>query len=293
MDKRKTFRLVLCKVTNTSLCSANFAHRRVAISKTARNARRLARASVSLVRQKPSLDLEFSEAFLLLLFFVQTKKSKKMIDKRYLSRTKTSSNYKFMKPLWLLVLFTALLSACAGTTTLSPTDSTISSQLAAKPLSDSITITINALNLSEDMSKTLSTKNDELLIFIYENKEDGSLDAPLVYQTMLLDLKHRKKHFTWKKDSSLKGKDLLFIMLEQDYETPIEQLDPIIRVQHQHIIAAFKKRDYRSLRTYLGTEDFLGYKKLLNFSTDEPYSFTITGVYKLDLYEYEITIGNE
>lgn len=197
-----------------------------------------------------------------------------------------------MKSLWLFVLFASLLSACASTTTLNHTDNA-APQLKTKPPSDSLTVTINALNLSEDMSKTLSTKNDELLIFIYENKEDGSLDAPLIHQTMLVDLKHRKKHFTWMKDSSLIGKDLLFIMLEQDYETPVEQLDPIIRVQHQHIIAAFKKRDYRSLRTYLGTEDFLGYKKLLNFSTDKAYSFTITGVYKLDVYEYEITIGDE
>ncbi|GAB5524928.1 MAG: hypothetical protein Roseis2KO_28000 [Roseivirga sp.] len=197
-----------------------------------------------------------------------------------------------MKSLWLFALSATLLSACASTTNLNQADG-VAPQLVEKPASDSLTITINGLNLSEDMSKTLSTKNDELLIFIYENKENGTLDAPLLHQTMLLDLEHRKKYFTWKKDSSLKGKDLLFIMLEQDYDTPVEQLDPIIRVQYQQIMAAFKKRDYRALRTYLGTEDFLGYKRLTNFSTDEPYRFTITGVYKLDLYEYEITIGDE
>lgn len=196
-----------------------------------------------------------------------------------------------MKAIWLFVLSVALLSGCASTKPLNQAGGT-ALELMPKLPSDSLTITIDALNLSEDLSKTLSTKNDELLIFIYENKEDGSLDAPLIHHAMLLDLKHRKKHFTWKKDSSLAGKDLLFIMLEQDYDTPVAQLDPIIRVQHEHIIAAFKKRDYRTLRKYLGTEDFLGYKKLLDFSADESYNFTITGVYKLDLYEYIITIGD-
>lgn len=193
----------------------------------------------------------------------------------------------------LLLLILALLSACASKslpgrgdlqTGISPTNSP----------SDSLTITIEALDLSEDLSedlsKILSTKNDELLILIYENKEEGNLDAPLLTQELLLDIKNPKKSFLWKKDHRLSARDLLFVMLEQDYDTPIEQLDPIIRVQHKSIIEAFKKRDYQTLKTYLGTEDFLGYIILPDFSTEEVQSFTIKGVYKLDLYKYNISI---
>ncbi|MCE7997001.1 MAG: hypothetical protein HEP71_33895 [Roseivirga sp.] len=194
-----------------------------------------------------------------------------------------------MKLISFIISIAALLGACASSPSLS--QGVTGNLEPLKAPADSLTITIDALDLSEDMSKILSTKNDELLIFIYENKADGSLEAPLLQHTMVLDLNHKKKAFTWKKDSSLLGKELLFVMIEQDYETPVEQLDPIIRIQHKHIIAAFKKRDYQTLRTYLGTEDFLGYKRLSNFSFDEPVSFTITGVYKLDLYKYNITIG--
>lgn len=195
-----------------------------------------------------------------------------------------------MKAANLIILLTIFAYACTGTATLSQPDGKPTQEL-AQSLSDSLTVSINALNLSEDMSKILSTKNDELLIFIYEKTDNGILGPPVLQQTMLLDLNHRKKNFLWKKDSSLIGRDLLFLMIEQDYETPIEQLDPIIRVQHKHIIDAFKKRDYQKMRTYLGTEDFLGYKTLQNFSLATDYSFNIKGVYKLDLYEYEININ--
>lgn len=195
-----------------------------------------------------------------------------------------------MKSITLIILLSIFAYACTGTATLSQSDGKPTQGL-SQSLSDSLTISINALNLSEDMSKILSTKNDELLIFIYEKAESGILGPPVLQQTMLLDLEHMKKSFLWKKDSSLIGKDLLFLMIEQDYETPIEQLDPIIRVQYKHIIDAFKKRDYQKIRTYLGTEDFLGYKTLKNFSFETDYLFNIKGVYKLDLYEYEIRIN--
>lgn len=194
-----------------------------------------------------------------------------------------------MKLITFIISIAVLLGACASSASLG--QGVIDDPEPLKAPTDSLTITIDALDLSEDLSKILSTKNDELLIFIYEHKADGSLEAPLLQHTMVLDLEHKKKSFTWKKDSSLLAKELLFIMIEQDYDTPIEQLDPIIRIQHKHITKAFKKRDYKTLRTYLGTEDLLGYKRLPDFSFDEPVSFAISGVYKLDLYKYNITIG--
>ncbi|GEM_PF-6460123 len=190
----------------------------------------------------------------------------------------------------LLLLIVVLINACAGTS-LPVHDNPQVSQFSKSSPSDSLTITIEALNLSEDLSKILSTKNDELLILVYENQTEGNLSTPLLIQELLLDIDNPKKSFHWKKDRSLSGKDLLFVLLEQDYETPVEQLDPIFRVQHQHIIAAFKKRDYQTLKTYLGTEDLLGYKVLQGFSLQESLTFTVKGVYKLDLYEYNITIS--
>jgi hypothetical protein len=189
----------------------------------------------------------------------------------------------------LPVLIFGLVSACK-TTAIPPANKTITSDLSRTP-GDSLAIGIEALNLSEDLSRILSTKNDELLILIYEQKVGQPLEAPLFQQTLILDLETRKKLLKWKKDKNLEGKDLLYIMIEQDYDTPVEQIDPIVRIHHENIIKAFKKRDYQQLRTYLGTEDFLGFKILQDFSPDVPVSFNLKGVYKLDLYEYKISIS--
>lgn len=154
-------------------------------------------------------------------------------------------------------------------------------------------LSIESLNLSEDLSKTLSTNNDELLVLIYVKKADGSLDAPLYQKILLLDTDHMQQNLFIEKGKIPEGEDLLFLLLEQDYETPIEQIDPIIRVQHRQVIEAFKKRDYRKMRTYLGTEDMLGYKTIEDFSYSQDIRFDITGVYKADFYEYKIRLtGN-
>lgn len=156
-----------------------------------------------------------------------------------------------------------------------------------------ILLSIESLNLSEDLSKTFSTNNDELLVLIYVQKTGGSLDAPLYQKNLLLDTDHMQQNLFIEKGKIPEGEDLLFLLFEQDYETPIEQIDPIIRVQHRQIIEAFKKRDYRKMRTYLGTEDMLGYKTIEDFSYSQDIRFDITGVYKVDFYEYKIRLtGN-
>lgn len=188
----------------------------------------------------------------------------------------------------LVVLIIGLISACK-TTAIPSANKTITSELGQTQV-DSLVISIEALDLSENLSRILSTKNDELLILIYEQKEGQSLDAPLFQQTLVLDLETPKKLLKWKKNNNLEGKDLLYIMIEQDYDTPVEQIDPIVRIHREHIIEAFNKRDYQQLRTYLGTEDFLGFKILEDFSLALPVTFDLKGVYKLDLYEYKISI---
>ena len=53
---------------------------------------------------------------------------------------------------------------------------------------DSCVIQISALNLSEDMS-SLSTKNDEIFVFIYDYSDTNELKAPLVSKKVVFDKK--------------------------------------------------------------------------------------------------------
>lgn len=201
------------------------------------------------------------------------------------------SDFKTCKKLILQAAFLLMFSSLLGC----KKDAIPLSSLPAKTPkinpAETFMVNIKGHNLSEDLSRILSTKNDELLIFIYQKKDSGSLDAPLLQKTLELDSQNKEKHFIWDKKDIPEGQDLLFLLLEQDFDTPIEQIDPILRIHYLSIIDAFKKRDYQKIRTYLGTEDFLGYKTIENFSFAKAHTFNIKGVYKLDLYEYEISIS--
>jgi len=191
----------------------------------------------------------------------------------------------------LICLFAILAlaaSACISSKTV--LDSSVDSQI-EKPKSDSVFISFRAANLSEDMSRILSTKNDELLVLIYEYQDSTVLEAPLFQQAFIVREKDRVYEYYFEKGKEAEGKTLLFLMIEQDFDRPIEQIDPVVRVQHEALLAAFKRRDYQQIRRYLGSEDLLGYKLIPDFQPNQPFTFKIEGVYKLDWYEYEMDIG--
>ncbi len=81
-----------------------------------------------------------------------------------------------------LLIFTLFTIACKTTQHTSIPKTLLTSE------KGSIQLTIEALDLSEDMSK-LSTGNDELLIFIYALKDSSVLDEYLFSQHFKLDAK--------------------------------------------------------------------------------------------------------
>ena len=157
--------------------------------------------------------------------------------------------------------------------------------------SDSVFISLTAANLSEDMSRILSTKNDELLVLIYEYRDSTTLNAPLFQQAFTVREKDHTYHLFFEQAKAADSKNLLFLLIEQDFDRPIEQIDPVVRVQHKDLLAAFKRRDYDQIRRYLGSEDLLGYWMINDFDPDKSITHKIEGVYKLDWYDYTIEIG--
>ena len=158
------------------------------------------------------------------------------------------------------------------------------------PQTDSVFISISASDLSEDMSKILSTKNDELLILIYEYQDSTTLSAPLFQKAFTVRTTEKSHAFFFDKAESIEGKNLLFLMIEQDFERPIEQIDPVVRVQYKALLNAFKNRDYQKIKRFLGNEDLLGFKLTKAFQSGEPTHFKIEGVHKLDFYDYTVEI---
>lgn len=156
--------------------------------------------------------------------------------------------------------------------------------------SDSFRITIQGINLSEDMSR-LSTKNDEIFVLVYEYFDSLQLNEPLVSKELLLAGKGAIKTFRASIKQELNIDRLLFLLIEQDSERPKEQLDPIIRVYYRELMEAYHSHDYDRIEKYLGDEDVLGIKVIERFGKKGAVEFKLTGIHKLDKYEYHVKIS--
>ncbi len=155
---------------------------------------------------------------------------------------------------------------------------------------DSLTINIHAVDLSEDMSR-FSTQDDELMVLIYEMKDSTELDSLVFHKKMVLDNTNTSGQVWFSSNKNLIESTLLFMLIEQDEETPIEQIDLIISAHYQSIIHAFERRDYSGIKRVIGEEDILGIKKITKLSRETTVQFRFSGVHKLDKYDYLIRIG--
>ncbi|MCB9262476.1 MAG: hypothetical protein H6607_08895 [Flavobacteriales bacterium] len=153
-----------------------------------------------------------------------------------------------------------------------------------KPPVKTISLTLKAENLSEDLS-FLSTKNDEVIWFVYSSIDSNTLGNRLFVDSLVFDDSTRSKTYLFDADS-LKGKKLTFFVYEIDFETPIYKLDTITQNHYKDLIEVFKQNDYSKLREFLGSEDMLGYHVLTNLTPEQSHTFEISGIHKADKYKY-------
>lgn len=139
------------------------------------------------------------------------------------------------------------------------------------------TLSITAINLSEDMS-TLSTKNDEIFVFIYDYSDTNELNAPLVSRKFIFYKDYMEHSF------SIPNKDnlILFFIEEDSFRESIE-LEPIVRIYFKELL---KANSYDEVEKYLGVDDLLG-TQVINSNTS---TFTISGRSSLDKYEYSFEV---
>lgn len=151
-------------------------------------------------------------------------------------------------------------------------------------------LTIEAINLSEDLSR-ISTKNDELLLLTYELTQDDNLDSYIFKEEFILDEKIRSKSFAFRLTEEQYESSFLFILMELDSDTPIERIDPVLRIYHKEIVNSLDSNDYNEIEKYLADEDILGAKIIKNLSIYKSQNFIIKGIHKLDRYEYLISLN--
>jgi len=150
----------------------------------------------------------------------------------------------------------------------------------AKHRTDSVTLIIHGLNLSEDMS-TLSSRNDEILLLIYDYSDSSKVQAPTTLEYFVLDSANRKKSVRIGCNSYSKS---LILLVELDTERKPQQVETIIRKNMNNVLQLAKQNNRMELQKILGDDDILGYRILQTLCTKQ--AFTISGRFKLDKYSY-------
>lgn len=148
-------------------------------------------------------------------------------------------------------------------------------------------ITVEAVNLSEDMS-TLSSRNDELIMLIYEFSDSTKLTAPLFTEYFVLDSIHRVKEFRITISNSTQK--VLFVLIEADTGKTPALIEKGFRARFREIINSFLQKDRAGLFKYLDDEDMMGFKVISNLNGLSQESFSFQGRYKLDKFHYKVTL---
>ncbi|MEQ8241813.1 hypothetical protein [Fulvivirga sp.] len=152
---------------------------------------------------------------------------------------------------------------------------------------DSISIKISAINLSEDLS-VISTKNDELLILIYELKDTAALSEPVLQKQFNVDKSNPSRLIYWNNFNQSAVKKYLLVLVERDSDVSTEQIEPVLRVHHKEINDAFRQKNYNEIEKYLEDEDVLGFYEFSAKELSNNSFIKFKGTYKMDRYEYII-----
>jgi len=209
--------------------------------------------------------------------------------------SKRKSNYKksvsgnfcsvrfFLFNLFLLTFFNF---SCSTSKLSSYTKSISKTYTPAKP-SDSLTIIVNATNLSEDMS-TLSSNDDELALFLYSYKDSIIYESPLFSSYFVLNKTKMTDTLYFNGIKKVLHKDLILFMIEMDTEQKVESIEMQIRKNYNNLIKACREKNYTLIEMYLDDNDILGVKVLKDFKQET--TLEISDIQRMDRYNYQITL---
>lgn len=144
---------------------------------------------------------------------------------------------------------------------------------------DSLTAELKCLDLSENMHKRLSTKDDEVLILVYPISD---CSPPHVIQHTF-DSSNMSLLF------KIASQAAIVLIVELDENKNIERIEPPIRVYLSELIKAAEDNNLNQQSKYLGDNDIIGYIKLTKEHLS--YNRTFKGRHKMDKFHYDLIIS--
>lgn len=181
-----------------------------------------------------------------------------------------------------LIVLTLLLSCRSN-------KSIFDSGLAQYHQPDSISIEIIANNLTEDMS-SVSSKNDEVTVLVFE-VNDSIKHTDLIYSaSFTLTSSSNKKKVAWSNQLDLTGKNISILVIERDTDQNAEEIISSISSKYFEITSFYKTNGNFKIEPLLGDNDIIGIKTLSNFENKNVFNFQFRGYFKLDKYEYLLSL---
>lgn len=151
---------------------------------------------------------------------------------------------------------------------------------------DSILIHISADNLSEDFGIS-STKDDELIMIIYDYIDSTNLQAPILLERHIFTTTNNEKDLLHPRNQLEKGKKYLFVLLEDDSNKTSIEIELLFRENHQKLKEYHYTLNYKGIKETLGDDDIIG---ISSFSLPPSAKLHFTGNNLADRYSYFVFI---
>ncbi|MGB0367941.1 MAG: hypothetical protein ACPGU4_09780 [Flavobacteriales bacterium] len=153
---------------------------------------------------------------------------------------------------------------------------------------DSVIVNVEALNLSEDVSR-FSTKDDEVLVLVYGMTDTTVFPEPILVGYSVFDSNAATHQFQGEVPRGWRGNSVGFFLIEVDSEKSPEEIQVVFRTHHAKILEAYRIGDVKGLRHFIEDDDLLGYEVTTNIQIGMK-RFEFSGVQKLDQFHYRIEL---
>lgn len=156
-------------------------------------------------------------------------------------------------------------------------------------LADSVQLIVQSTNLSEDMS-TLSSNDDELVIFIYNYSDSTITSKPIFSSYFILNKNKMCDTIHYADKINEQNNNIIFFLLEMDSDKKLEEIEPSVSNHYKELIAVYNKKDYTEIEKHIGDDDLLGMMRIENLKSNRPLTFEFNDIYKMDRFSYSITL---
>jgi hypothetical protein len=154
---------------------------------------------------------------------------------------------------------------------------------------DSIKLIIQAVDLTEDMS-SLSSKNDELTILIYEVIDPAKLVVLKYSNSFTMTKRSDFKKLAFSNSFNVNGKTYSVVLIERDTDQTTDEIEKMVSSRYFELTSYYLKNGNFGIEEFLDDNDIVGIKIINDLGGNNEVDFRFSGFFKLDKYEYRLTV---